>query len=206
VNPTPISARSRKCTPIWDDLGMMSLKAMPIWDDREGYPLDRGIARDRRDRRGKTLPLIKVMTLIRKRDRLRETGYLVFPSARRRRLLFVGLAQIAKRSDSIRLQHTVIMFFHQHLGGLFRRPRAGKALRAVGDPESGEPHDGGVAGEQVRLYFVKSIHGGVVRVFVLRRILAHVDAGQTGKNKWPLRRCRKLLSSTSTSPKDFYGL
>lgn len=77
------------------------------------------------------------------------------------------------------------MFFHQHLGSPLRRPRTGKALRAVGNPESGEAHDGGVAGEQVRLYFVKGIHGGVVREFVFRRILAHVDAGQPSKNEWP---------------------
>src|SRR5690349_1325756 len=80
-----------------------------------------------RGRRGSgTYPKLADWATLTQYARRTLASRLVLPSARGCGLLFVRLAQIAERPDAERFQHGIIMFFHQHLGGLFRRPRAGQ--------------------------------------------------------------------------------
>ena len=55
-----------------------------------------------------------------------------------------------------------------------------EALWTIRNPEGGQRHQCGVAGEQVGFDLVEGVNRRVMGVFVLGRILSHVDARQTG--------------------------
>ena len=71
----------------------------------------------------------------------------------------------------------------QHFGGFFRRPGRGEALGAIGDPESDEGLNCGVAVEDGFVDFVECVDGGMMGVVIFGRVLIKIDAGKTGENK-----------------------
>lgn len=71
----------------------------------------------------------------------------------------------------------------QHFGGFFRRPGRGKALGAIGDPESDEGLNSGVAIENGFVDFVECVDGGMMGVTIFGRVLIEIDAGKSGENE-----------------------
>lgn len=77
---TPIAAKLLNCTPIWDDLGMMSLKATPIWDGQGG-----GRGRNRRDRAASPESEKQELTPRRRGGKLRNGVQVVVSASQRSR-------------------------------------------------------------------------------------------------------------------------
>ena len=91
--------------------------------------------------------------------------------------LLLGAAQISEWPQTEEFQDYILMFIYEHLRGFFLRPRTCEAIRTIRDPKSCQRHYRGVAVENVSLHFVESVHRGMVRVLILRRILVEIDAG-----------------------------
>ena len=70
------------------------------------------------------------------------------------------------------------MFFSKHASCPCLGPWARESIGPVGNPETGERHHGGIAVEHIRFHFVERIDGGMVRVFLIRRILIEIDTRQ----------------------------
>lgn len=93
------------------------------------------------------------------------------------------LAKVAEGPETKADEFVVLPGFAEHGGGFFRRPRRSKTSGAIREPEGSERHDRGVLREDVGLHSFEGIGGGVVRVFVVGRILIKIDAGKAGENE-----------------------
>src|SRR6266581_4552954 len=92
-------------------------------------------------------------------------------------LTLLLLAQVPERPQMESFQHFVLTLLPQHFCRALRRPWGRKPFRPVRNPKRRHGHQCRVLRQYFRLHRIQRVRRRVVRVFVLRRVLVHIDSG-----------------------------